>query len=110
MKGFHKGVISAREAESILRPLHHHIKECMSLIKESTSGYTPRNASKLKGALLGEVEGLNGHDAAVKMADGGDDVLAGIVPNESNGMVGTEAEPAENGHRVDTNDDWPTLG
>jgi len=45
MRAFSKGVISAREAESILRPLHHHIRECMALIRDSSSGLSKKGTS-----------------------------------------------------------------
>jgi len=38
LRAFHKGVISGREAESILKPLHRHIKECMAVMKQSSKG------------------------------------------------------------------------
>jgi hypothetical protein len=33
------GVFTGREAEAVLHPLHHHIKECMDILKDTTDGY-----------------------------------------------------------------------
>jgi hypothetical protein len=38
MRAFGKGVITSREAEAIVRPLHSHIKDCMKLIQKSEAG------------------------------------------------------------------------
>merc|ERR1711871_962196 len=35
---FNSGVLSGREAEAILNPLHHHIKLCMTALKDSHDG------------------------------------------------------------------------
>merc|ERR1711881_581952 len=46
MRAFSKGVISAREAEGILKPLHIHIKDCMAVIKETSSGISTSKAKQ----------------------------------------------------------------
>jgi len=38
LSAWETGVISAREAESVLHPLHDHIKQCMVLIKDTVRG------------------------------------------------------------------------
>merc|ERR1719498_518676 len=61
VSAYDHGVLAGREAEAVLHPLHHHIKQCMSELKDSHDGLVVRNNSEAHGDDPPQVSGDENH-------------------------------------------------
>merc|ERR1719498_1365231 len=55
VSAYEHGVLAGREAEAVLHPLHHHIKECMNTLKNSHDGLVRTHKTEFGSQLLGEL-------------------------------------------------------
>merc|ERR1740121_793588 len=53
MSAYRDGAISAKEAESILHPLHHQISSCLSVLNECTDGIIRTNQKSTSDVAIG---------------------------------------------------------
>jgi len=70
MKAFHKGVVSSREAEAILDPLHDHIKDCLMHNKNTLRGLSTIIRTDSSINLSATAAHLANAESAVGLGDG----------------------------------------